>query len=208
MFLRLLPDEALVVTQRDEPGNLSEHTMRKTLVLGSVAVVVVGLGLAAAPANAAAGDTLVTFTVGVTGSTVSIAPGVYVPGTGTATSADGTIVSVVTDLRTSAGSWTDAVSSTDYSLVGATSPTGTALIPATSAKMWTTTAAVTIPGTATINNTHTALGSALTLANSAATLLSATTANANVATLTSSLWVDTTGKATGAYTGTVTQTVS
>lgn len=182
--------------------------MRKALVLGATAVTVLGLALTAAPASAAAGDTLITFTVGTTGSTVSISPGVFVPGAGSATTADGTIVSVVTDLRTSAGSWTDTVSSTDFSLVGASSPSGTALIPATSAKIWTPTTVVTIPGTATISNSHTALGSALTLANSAATLLSATTANVNVATLTSNLQIDTTGKATGVYTGTITQTVS
>jgi hypothetical protein len=182
--------------------------MRKTLLLGSVAAVAIGLTLTAVPANAAAGDTLVTFSVGVVGSTVSISPGVYVPGVGSANAVDGTIVSVVTDLRTTAGSWTDSVSSTDYTLVGATTPTGTALIGAASAKMWTPTAVVTIPGTAVVTNTHTALGSALTLANSTAPLLSAVTANANITTLTSNLQIDTTGKATGVFTGTVTQTVS
>jgi hypothetical protein len=180
--------------------------MRKALVLGSVAATAFGLALAASPAHA--GDTLVTFTAGVTGATVSISPGVFVPGTGSATTAAGSIVSVVTDLRTTAGSWIDTVSSTDYTLVGATSPTGTALIPATSAQIWTPTTVVTIPGTATISNVHTALGSALTLANTGAALLSATTANANVATLTSNVQIDTTGKAVGVYTGTITQTVS
>jgi hypothetical protein len=185
-----------------------EHTMRKALLFGSVSAVALGMALTAAPASAAAGDTLVTFTAGTTGSTVSITPGVYVPGTGSANTVTGTIVSVVTDLRPSAGSWADTVSSTDYSLVGATSPSGTALIPASSAKIWTPTAVVTIPGTATVTNTHTALGSALTLANTSAGLLSATTANVNIATLTSSLQIDTTGKAAGLYTGTLTQTVS
>lgn len=181
--------------------------MRKALVLGTVTASALAVALTASPARAA-GETIVTFTVGTTGSTVSISPGLFVPGAGGSNYVDGTIVSVVTDLRTTAGSWTDAVSSTNFSLVGATSPSGTSLISAASAKIWTPTAVVTIPGTATISNSHTDLGSALTLSTSAATLLSATTANVNVATLTSNLQVDTTGKATGAYTGTLTQTVS
>lgn len=182
--------------------------MRPSLAVVTLPALLLGLVLTTGPAQAAAGDTVISFTVGTTGSTVSIAPGAYVPGTGSATTAAGSIVSVVTDLRTTAGSWTDTVSSTDFTLVGASSPTGTALIPATSAKIWTPTTVVTIPGTATISNTHTALASALTLSNTPAPLLSATTTNANTATLTSNLQIDTTGKATGVFTGTVTQTVS
>jgi len=184
-----------------------EPPMRKALVLGSVAAMAFGLALTAVPANAAAGDTLVTFTVGTPGG-LSVAPGVYVPGVGGTNTVDGTVVSIVTDLRGTTAGWTDTVSSTDFSLVGVATPSGTSLIAATSAKIWTPTTVVTIPGTATITNTHTALGSALTLSNSAATLLSAATANVNVSTLTSNLEVDTTGKATGVFTGTLTQTVS
>lgn len=180
--------------------------MRKALVLGTVTASALAVALTVSPARAA--DTIVTFTVGTTGSTVSISPGAFVPGVGGTNYVDGTIVSVVTDLRTTAGSWTDTVSSTNFSLVGATSPSGTSLIPAASAKIWTPTTVVTIPGTATVSNSHTDLASARTLSTSAATLLSATTANANVTTLTSNLRIDTTGKVTGAYTGTLTQTVS
>jgi hypothetical protein len=187
--------------------------MRKTLLLGSVAAMAIGLTMTAVPANAAAGDTLVTFTVGIpTVPTLSISPGAFVPGlggtgSGGTTYADGTIVSVVTDLRTTAGTWVDSVSSTSFGLVGATTPSGTALIPASSAKIFTPTTLVTIPGTATVTS-HADLASAVTLSGTAAPLLSATTTNANITTLTHTLRIDTTDKAVGLYTGTVTQSVS
>lgn len=182
--------------------------MRKALVLGSVAAGALVLALAATPASAGSGDTLVSFTVGTTGTTVSISPGAYVAGVGGSNYVTGTIASTITDLRTTAGSWTDTVSSTDYSLVGATSPTGTALIPAGSARMWTSAAVVAVPGTATISNSYTSFAASLALANTAAPLLSATTTNTNTTAVTSNVQIDTTGKATGAFTGTITQTVS
>ena len=182
--------------------------MRKTLVVGSVAALAVGLALTSTPAQAAAGDTVVSFTVGTVGG-VSVSPGVYVPtNVAGANPVTGTVVSIVTDLRTGTNSWTDAVSSTDFSLVGATTPSGTALIPVASAKLWTPTTVVTIPGTATISNTHATLPNALTLSATSATLLTAATTNVNTTTLTHNLQIDTTGKATGLFTGTVTQTVS
>ena len=183
--------------------------MRKVLLIGTVVSALAGLALTATPSHAAAGDTLVTFTVGTVGTTVSLVAGTYVPGTGSATTAVGTIVgTVVTDLRTTPTSWAASVSSTDFGLVGATAQTGTALVPATAAKIWTPTTVVTVPGTAAITNTHTALGSALSLANTSAPLLSAVTTNANITTFTSNLQMDVTTNATGVYTGTVTQTVS
>ncbi|MGZ6804404.1 MAG: hypothetical protein ACXVFU_15270 [Nocardioidaceae bacterium] len=182
--------------------------MRKALVLGSVAAGALVLALTATPASAGSGDTLVSFTVGTTGTTVSISPGAYVAGVGGSNYVTGTIASTITDLRTTAGSWTDTVSSTDYSLVGATSPTGTALIPASSARMWTSAAVVAVPGTATISNSYTSFAASLALANTAAPLLSATTANTNTTAVTSNVQIDTTGKATGVFTGTITQTVS
>ena len=182
--------------------------MRKTLVFGSVAATALGLALTAAPANAGTGDTVVTFNVGTVGSTVSIVAGPYVPGTGATDVIDGTITSIVTDLRTGGGSWTDAVSSTNFNLVGATTPAGTSQIPVANAKIWTPTTTVAILGTSTVTNTHSALVSALTLGTSAVTLVSATTTNVNTVTLVSNLQIDTAGKASGQYTGTITQTVS
>ena len=182
--------------------------MRKTLLLGSVAAMAFGLTLTAAPAQAlGGGDTLVSFTVGTVGG-VSISPGLYVPGAAGTNTVNGTVASVVTDLRTGSNSWTDTVSTTDFTLVGATTPTGTALIPAASAKLWTPTALVSVPGTATITNDHATSGTALALSTTAATLLSAATTNVNVTALTHNLQIDTTGKASGLFTGTLTQTVS
>ena len=65
-----------------------------------------------------------------------------------------------------------------------------------------------IPGTATITNAHPDLASALSLATSGQELVSAVTTNANVTTLLSTVQIDVTGKAVGAYSGTITQTVS
>lgn len=179
--------------------------MRKALALGTVAVAAVGV-FAAQPASAA--DTTVTFTAGTTGSTVSILPSAAVVGVTVGNTVTGTLTSVITDLRPSSNSWTATVSATDFALFGATSQTGASLVPATSASIYNTAATLTVPGTATLSNTHTTSGSALALSNNAQTLLSATTANVNVTTVNSTLTIDVTGKNAGLYTGTLTQTVS
>jgi hypothetical protein len=191
--------------------------MRKALVLGSVTAMAVGLTLAAAPANAAAGDTLVTFAAGTLGG-LSISPGLYVPGAPGTNVVTGTMASVVTDLRGTNAGWIDAASSTNFSLVGATTAqtsdgsmvdVGAAAVSTTGkAKLFSTALLTSVPGTATITNTHTTLGSALSLSRTPATLLTAATANVNVTALTNTLEIDTTGLATGVFTGTVTQTVS
>lgn len=190
--------------------------MRKALVLGSVAAVACGLTLAAAPANAASGDTIVTFTVGTAGG-LSVTPGVYVPGVGGSNTVTGTMATVITDLRGTNAGWVDSASSTNFTLAGATTPqtadgslidVGAAAASTTGkAKLYSTATVTSLPGTATITNTHTALASALSLSRTAATLLSATTSNVNVAALTNTLEIDTTGAANGVFTGTVTQSV-
>lgn len=180
--------------------------MRKALVLGTLTVAVAGSALASAPAQAA--DTTVTFTAGVTGSTVSILPSVAVVGVTSGSTVTGTMTAVITDLRVAGGSWSSTVSSTDFGLVGVASPSGTSLVPASSAKIWNTAATVSVPGTATVTNSHLDLASALSLSNSSQALVSATTANVNVTTLAQTVQIDVAGKATGAYTGTITQTVS
>ena len=183
-------------------------TTRHGRALSLAAVVVAFGGVAfAAPASAAVGDTTVTFTVGVVGG-VSILPAPAAVGVTVGNAVSGTLTSVVTDLRIDGGAWTDTVSATDFALVGATTPSGTSLVPASAAKMWTTSATVAIPGTATVTNAYTASTAALTLSTAGQQLISATTSNVNVTTLISEFEIDVTGKAVGAYLGTITQTVS
>ena len=179
--------------------------MRKPVVLGALAVALAGAAVAAVPASAA--DTTVTFTAGAVGNTVSILPSAAMVGVTTGNSVSGTMTSVVTDTRVAGLTWTDAISSTDFVLAGATSQTGANHVPAASALITNATPTVSIPGTATVSNTH-AAGSPLTLSNSPQTLLSATTANYNVVTFVSTVLIDVTGKSLGLYTGTITQTVS
>lgn len=178
--------------------------MRKALALGTVAVAAVSV-FAAQPASAA--DTTVTFTAGTTGSTVSILPSAAVVGVTSGNTVTGTLTSVITDLRPAGGSWTAAVSSTNFGLVGATSQTGANLVNASAATFSNATPTVAVPGTATVTNAAPS-GSPLTLSTSPQTFLSATTANVNVTTVVSTLTIDVTGKSTGLYSGTLTQTVS
>ena len=182
--------------------------MRKALVLGSVALAVAGTAFAAAPASADTASTTVTFSTAST-SLLTILPAAAAAGTTSGSTVTATFATVVTDTRTAAGNWTDVVSSSAYNLVGASSPTGTATVPASSAKIWTGTAVVTVPGTATTNlQGHIDAASALALTGTAQTLTTAATTNANIVTLNQNLQIDVTGKAVGAYTGTLTQTVS
>lgn len=179
--------------------------MRKVLPLATLALVA-GTAFAASPASAA--DSTVTFTAGVTGSTLSIVPSPAIVGVTSGNSVTGLMTSTITDLRPTGGSWTDTISSTDFLLAGATDQTGANRVAATAASIYTTAVTVAIPGTATVANTHTALGSALALSNSGQTLVSATTSNVNTTTLASTVVIDVTGKSTGLYTGTLTQTVA
>lgn len=183
---------------------------RRAVAVGVLALTLGGASLAT-PASAAlldSGDTTVTFTVGVVGG-VSILPSPAVVGLPSGSNAiTGALTTVVTDLRVDGGSWTDTVTTEGFSLVGATSPGSDAVVPPSKAKMWTTSANVSIPGTATIENLYTDADNALTLSSTGAELVSATTTNVNVTTLLSSILIDVTGKQTGAYTGTITQSVS
>jgi hypothetical protein len=184
--------------------------MRKALALGTLALAVAGSAFAT-PASAVplpvGADTTVTFAVGTAGG-LTILPTPLVAALPSGDAVVGVLTSVVTDLRLTGGGWTDTISSTDFALVGATEPAGTSLVPASSAKIYTTSAQVAIPGTATITNLHPDLDTALSLATTGQELVSATTSNVNVTTLISTLQIDVAGKETGAYTGTITQTVS
>ncbi|MCU1587398.1 MAG: hypothetical protein JWN31_891 [Frankiales bacterium] len=184
--------------------------MRKALALGTLSLAAAGAVLAT-PASAlplpGLGDTTVTFVAGTPGG-LSILPPPLVVGVPLGNNVTGVMTSVVTDLRLAGGGWTDTVSSSNFNLVGALDPAGDSSIPASAVKMYTTSASVAIPGTATVSNVHTALDSALSLSNTGQELLHATTSNINVTTLLSTFSIDTTGKSLGAYSGTITQTVS
>lgn len=184
--------------------------MRKALALGTLSLAAAG-AVFATPASAVAlpgvGDTTVTFAVGTPGG-LSILPPPLVAGVPVGSTVTGVMTSVVTDLRLAGGGWTDTISASNFDLVGAASPSGTSSIPASAAKIYTTSASVAIPGTATITNVHSDLLSALSLDTTGQELLHATTSNINVTTLVSTFSIDTAGKALGAYSGTITQTVS
>ncbi len=179
--------------------------MRKVLTLATIALAA-GAAFAAAPASAA--DTTVTFTAGVTGSTLSIVPSPAVVGVTAGNTVTGLMTSTITDIRPTGGSWTDTISSTDFVLTGATDQTGANRVPATAASIYNTAVTVAVPGTATVTNNYSTSGTALGLANTGKTLVTATTTNVNTTTLASTILIDVTGKTTGLYTGTITQTVS
>lgn len=185
-------------------------TGRRAIALGAIAVAVSSVALAG-PASAVvadSGDTTVTFTVGVVGG-LSVAPAPAVVGLPSGSNAiTGSLATVVTDLRVDGGAWTDTVSTDGFTLVGATQPGPDAVVAPSAAKMWTTSATVSVPGTATVENLYTDADHALTLSSAGSELISATTTNVNVTTLVSNLLIDVTGKQTGAYAGTITQSVS
>jgi hypothetical protein len=184
--------------------------MRKALALGTLSLAAAG-AVFASPASAlplpGLGDTTVTFVAGTPGG-LSILPPPLVVGVPLGDTVTGVMTSVVTDLRLAGGGWTDTVSASNFNLVGALEPSGDSVIPASAAKIYTTSVSVAIPGTATISNLHTDLLSALPLSTTGQELLHATTSNINVTTLLSTFSINTAGKALGAYTGTITQTVS
>jgi hypothetical protein len=178
--------------------------MRKPLALCTAAAGV-AIGLAAVPAHAA--DTLVTLPVGVGVEGVSIAApaAVVTPGS----PAQAIIATTVTDTRLSnAAGWTATISSTDLSLVGATTPGTAGTIPASTITAWTGDVQPTVPGVAVIANDHLST-SPVTLSNSPQQFVTASSrTNINTAIYATTLSIPTAGKTTGVYTGTVTQSVS
>ena len=178
--------------------------MRKVLAL-STAAAAVAVGLAATPAGAA--DTLVTLPVGLGVETLAIAApaAVVTPGT----TAAAAIATTVTDTRLSnSAGWKVSISSTDLTLVGASTPGTSGTIPATSMTAYTGDVNSTVPGLATITGEYTS-GSPLTLANTAADFVVASArTNVNTAIYTATVNIPTSGKTAGVYTGTVTQSVS
>lgn len=182
--------------------------MRKSLAVAVATLSVAGIG-ALVPAAANAADQTVTFTVGTPGLlTIANAAGTTVL-TGTTTMSGTIPLTTVTDTRTSAGNWTVYASSTDFTLVGVTPSAGSTIL-ASKATIETDAPVVVVPGTATVTDPHNTAGSgsAMALSNTAASLMTATTTNANTVTYNATVKVDTTGAANGLYTGTVTQTVA
>jgi hypothetical protein len=183
--------------------------MRKSLALTVAAVSIAGVG-ALAPVAANAADQTVTFTVGTPGLlTIANAAGTTVL-TGGPVMSGAIPLTTVTDTYTTGAGWTVSASATDFTLSGVT-PSAASTIAATKATLETDTPVVAVPGTATVTDAHdtSVVGnSALALSNSPASLMTATTTNANTVTYNATVKVDTTGAANGLYTGTVTQTVA
>jgi hypothetical protein len=189
--------------------------MRRTIALSAVAALTAGLGLiAAGPASASSN---VTFSVSA--GTLSISEPDTSGGPmnlGTATSsAVGTTVqgavgsTTITDNRGSLAGWTVKIGSTDFS----DSATPADVIAASKASAWapaTGTGAPTVTsGIAVVTNTHISAATGLTLANTPASFMTATTTGSNVVTYNPNLTI-TIGSSvvSGTYNGTVTQTVT
>ncbi len=177
--------------------------MRKALFLASVAVI--GGAALATPASAA--DTIVTVPVGVSGLlALTAAPAAT---SDLSDPAIATIATTVTDARVSGTGWVATISAEDFTLAGASSPGAAGTLPASSMKAYTGVVVPQVLGTATISSTFTNLASALSLSNSAQTLVSATSrSNINTAVYTTTLAIPTAGKTLGVYTGKVTQSVA
>lgn len=179
--------------------------MRKALALGTLALAVAGSAFAATPATAA--DTTVTFTAGTPGG-LSILPAAATVGVPVGNTVTATVATVITDLRVTSGTWAASAYASNFNLVGATTPSGTSQVPAANAKLYATSVTVAVPGTASVTNSHTDSASALVLSTTGQGFVTAATTNANVTTLAETLEIDVTGKALGAYSGTLSQTVS
>jgi hypothetical protein len=123
---------------------------------------------------------------------------------GTSSPATGSLgLTTVTDTNTGNHTWTVAIKTTDFSLVGAA---GT-VITANKASVSMAAPTVAIPGTASITS-FPAAASPLTLSTSNQNLVQASATNANSVVYTPSMSLDFSGAATGVYTATVTQTLS
>ncbi len=200
--------------------------MRKILAVGTVGAALLGLAATASPASACAlvagvdpcaGTTTVALTSGVVSGVLSLTATPAATLTGTSVLASGPLgLTTVTDLRGDAtaltpSSWTYAMKSTDFTLVGATSPGAGEIISADKASVYLTTVPLaSILGTATYSSFPTTSGgaTALNADHTARTIFSAVTHNLNTTTFVPTLQVDTAGKTAGLYTGTVTQSVS
>ncbi len=200
--------------------------MRKVLALGAAAAALVSVGAAASPASACAlvagvdpcsGTTTVALNSGIISGALSLTATPAATLAGTSSLASGPLgLTTISDLRGDAtlatpSSWTFSMKSTDFTLVGATSPNASETVTADKASVYLTTVPLAaILGTVTYSSYPTTTGTALALNadHSAKTVFSAVTHNLNTTTFIPTLQVDTTGKAAGLYTGTVTQSVS
>jgi hypothetical protein len=185
--------------------------MRQRVLLATAAAIAATAGLLApTAANAAgSGSTVVTGTVGITGlGVVSIVTTPAAVLTQSGSNLTGSLgLTTVTDTQiANPHSWTVTIKSTDFTMVGATSNIPT--IAATNASVSMAAPTVAVPGTATVSSYPTS-GSPLSLSNTDQNLVQASATNANVVTYTPSIsFAVPNGQTVGAYTGTVTQTVS
>ena len=182
--------------------------MRKSLALAIATASALGVGaLVPTAASANSGTTTVAATVGIgSAGVVAIVTTPAATLTQSGSNLTGTLgLTTVTDTQLGSHNWTVTISSTDLSLVGA-SPAVT--IPATAASVSMGAPTVTVPGTASITSYPDA-ANPLSLANTAKNLVQASATNANVVTYLPNMSVAVPNNQTaGAYTATVTQTVS
>ncbi len=178
----------------------------KLMTLAAATAAFAGLGVLAPAANA---GTSATFTVGAGTLTITEPSATASFGTPTAsplgTTATGSLGSTtITDGRGSLAGWTLSMASTDFTT---TAPVHT--ITASNAVAYLTAVPTVASGVAVVTNTHVLAASGLTLGNSAAAFMTATTTGSNTVTFTPTIQVTIPSTAiAGVYNGTVTQTVA
>lgn len=192
--------------------------MRKALALGTAAAALTGLGLTAAPAQAACavGDTTCTnvaVVVGVGTLTLAASPvatggaplGSAVVGSGaTPTVLQGSTLALttVTDTRTSSPGWSVQAAVSDFVTAGPTVLT----IAKSKASLSVPAGPTAVVGT--LSSSSYSATPAAVASNGTASLISVVTTGVNTVTYTPRLDLDVNGATAGAYTGTLTQTVA
>ena len=185
--------------------------MRNVIVLSTTAAALVLGGLAATPALAATGSQIVAFTVA--DGVVAITPGTPALGVNSLLSGGVTTVSValgvttVLDSRIASTGWAVSASTTDFTLTQAPGAPGQ-LIPRANAKFSVPLAPLSVVGTPALTFARAASPQAVDANGNVANLVVATATGVNTATFAPQLdAVVPNGSPSGAYTGTITQTV-
>ena len=182
------------------------------LVAGAVVTgAVLAGGLLATPASAATGTEQVAFTVvdgtlAITAGTAAVGATSALVGGSTGASV-GLGLTTVSDTRINSAGWSVSAATTDFTLTQAPgAPTQT--IPLANAKFSVPVAPVSVVGAPAVTFTRRATPTAVDASGNVAGIVVATAIGVNTATFSPQL--DTAvpnGSATGAYTGTITQTV-
>ena len=185
--------------------------MRNVIVLSTTAAALVLGGLAATPALAATGSQIVAFTVA--DGVLAITPGTPALGVNSLLSGGVTTVSValgvttVLDSRIASTGWAVSASTTDFTLTQA--PGATSLvIPKANAKFSVPLAPLSVVGTPALTFARVSAPQAVDATGDVVNLVVATATGVNTGSFAPQLdAVVPNGTPTGAYTGTITQTV-